>query len=103
MLTDYPTVRYRNGIPITTFPLATVPVGWLIGGAAFWFLLRSLGDPDPSAIPYLGGVTDVGAIVGGVLGGAGHLRRAIDAVGGFADVVGLVRHNIKRIQDWGTM
>ena len=43
--------------------LAYYCLTWLIGGAAFWFLLRSLGDPALASIPYLGGVTDVGAIV----------------------------------------
>jgi glycosyltransferase 2 family protein len=37
---------------------------WLIGGAALWFLLRSVGgDPAASTIPFLGGVSAVGAIV----------------------------------------
>jgi glycosyltransferase 2 family protein len=37
---------------------------WLVGGAALWFLLRSLGgDPSVVDIPYLGGVAAVGAIV----------------------------------------
>jgi len=37
---------------------------WLVGGAAIFFLLRSLGgDPSVSDIPYLGGVAAVSAIV----------------------------------------
>jgi uncharacterized membrane protein YbhN (UPF0104 family) len=37
---------------------------WPLGGAALFFLLRSVGgDPDVSAIPYLGGTAAVGAIV----------------------------------------
>jgi glycosyltransferase 2 family protein len=37
---------------------------WLIGGFAVYFLLRSLGtDPGLRTIPYLGGVSAVGAIV----------------------------------------
>ena len=37
---------------------------WLIGGCAVYFLLRSLGtDPGLRTIPYLGGVSAVGAIV----------------------------------------
>jgi hypothetical protein len=37
---------------------------WLIGGLAVYFLLRSLGsDPGLETIPYLGGVSAVGAIV----------------------------------------
>ncbi len=30
MLTDYPTIAYRNGIPLTTLPIASVPVGGTI-------------------------------------------------------------------------
>jgi hypothetical protein len=37
---------------------------WLVGGIAVYFMLRSLGsDPGLSVIPYLGGVSAVGAIV----------------------------------------
>jgi glycosyltransferase 2 family protein len=37
---------------------------WPLGGAAMFFLLRSVGgDPAVSSIPYLGGVSAVGAIV----------------------------------------
>ena len=37
---------------------------WLLGGIAVYFMLRSVGsDPGLSAIPYLGGVSAVGAIV----------------------------------------
>ncbi|HST16808.1 MAG TPA: lysylphosphatidylglycerol synthase transmembrane domain-containing protein [Gaiellaceae bacterium] len=37
---------------------------WLVGGLAVYFLLRSLGsDPGLETIPYLGGVSAVGAIV----------------------------------------
>jgi uncharacterized membrane protein YbhN (UPF0104 family) len=37
---------------------------WLIGGAAVYFMLRSVGaDPGLSTIPYLGGTSAVGAIV----------------------------------------
>jgi uncharacterized membrane protein YbhN (UPF0104 family) len=37
---------------------------WLIGGLAVYFMLRSVGaDPGISTIPYLGGVSAVGAIV----------------------------------------
>jgi hypothetical protein len=37
---------------------------WLIGGLAVYFLLRSLGsDPGLETIPYLGGVSAIGAIV----------------------------------------
>jgi hypothetical protein len=37
---------------------------WLVGGAALFFLLRSVGgEPDVTAIPFLGGTAAVGAIV----------------------------------------
>jgi uncharacterized membrane protein YbhN (UPF0104 family) len=37
---------------------------WLIGGAALWLLLKSVGaDPDPISIVFLGGTAAVGAIV----------------------------------------
>jgi uncharacterized membrane protein YbhN (UPF0104 family) len=37
---------------------------WLIGGAALWFLLRSVGgDPTVGSIAFLGGTSAVGAIV----------------------------------------
>ena len=37
---------------------------WPLGGAALFFLLRSVGgDPDVTAIPFLGGTSAVGAIV----------------------------------------
>ena len=37
---------------------------WLIGGIAVYFFLRSLGsDPGISSIPFLGGVSAVGATV----------------------------------------
>ncbi len=37
---------------------------WPLGGAAMWFMLRSVGgDPSLSSIPFLGGVSAVGAIV----------------------------------------
>jgi glycosyltransferase 2 family protein len=37
---------------------------WLIGGVAVYFMLRSVGsDPGLATIPYLGGVSAVGAIV----------------------------------------
>ena len=37
---------------------------WLVGGIAVYFLLRSLGsNPGLATIPFLGGVSAVGAIV----------------------------------------
>jgi uncharacterized membrane protein YbhN (UPF0104 family) len=55
-----PTLRYRTTLAI----LAFYGVTWPLGGAALFFLLRSVGgDPDVSAIPFLGGATAVGAIV----------------------------------------
>jgi hypothetical protein len=44
--------------------LAYYCLTWLVGGAAIYFLLRSLGgDPSLTDIPYLGGVAAVSAIV----------------------------------------
>ncbi len=44
--------------------LAYYSFSWLVGGLAVFFMLRSVGgDPDPSSIPFLGGVSAVGAIV----------------------------------------
>jgi uncharacterized membrane protein YbhN (UPF0104 family) len=44
--------------------LAYYSVSWVVGGAALFFLLRSVdAGTDPTAIPYLGGVSAVGAIV----------------------------------------
>ena len=54
-----PPLPWRTALGVLAYYCLT----WLIGGCAFWFLLRSLGDPPLSAIPYLGGATDVGAIV----------------------------------------
>jgi glycosyltransferase 2 family protein len=37
---------------------------WIVGGVALWFLVRSVGAaPSASTIPFLGGVSAVGAIV----------------------------------------
>jgi hypothetical protein len=36
---------------------------WLLAGVALFFLARSVGNPPVSSIPYLGGVSAVGAIV----------------------------------------
>ena len=36
---------------------------WLLAGLALFFLARSVGNPPVSSIPYLGGVSAVGAIV----------------------------------------
>jgi uncharacterized membrane protein YbhN (UPF0104 family) len=55
-----PTLRYRTTLAV----LAFYGVTWPLGGAALFFLLRSVGgDPDVAAIPFLGGATAVGAIV----------------------------------------
>ncbi len=56
---------------VPELPLSTMFVllvyysfSWLVGGLALFLLLRSVGgDPDPAAIPFLGGVSAVGAIV----------------------------------------
>ena len=50
--------------PITMLLLLFYCGTWLIGGIAVYFLLRSLGsDPGLATIPFLGGVSAVGAIV----------------------------------------
>jgi glycosyltransferase 2 family protein len=36
---------------------------WVLGGLGFWFIIRSVADPPASSIPFLGGVSAVGAIV----------------------------------------
>ena len=36
---------------------------WLLAGTGLYFLAASVGNPHPSEIPYLGGVSAVGAIV----------------------------------------
>ena len=38
-------------------------VTWLIGGLGLYFLIRSVGGPPLSAIPFLGGTAAIGAIV----------------------------------------
>jgi uncharacterized membrane protein YbhN (UPF0104 family) len=50
--------------PLTVLLLLFYCGTWLLGGIAVYFLLRSLGsDPGVSTIPFLGGVSAVGAIV----------------------------------------
>jgi glycosyltransferase 2 family protein len=50
--------------PITIVLLLFYCATWIIGGTAVYCLLRSLGsDPGLATIPYLGGVSAVGAIV----------------------------------------
>ncbi len=57
---DVPPLRYRTMLGL----LAYYSVSWVVGGAAVYFLLRSVdADTAASAIPYLGGVSAVGAIV----------------------------------------
>jgi uncharacterized membrane protein YbhN (UPF0104 family) len=36
---------------------------WVLGGVGFWFIIRSVADPPFTSIPFLGGVSAVGAIV----------------------------------------
>jgi len=51
-------------VPLTMLVLLFYCGTWLIGGIAVYFFLRSLGsDPGLAAIPFLGGVSAVGAIV----------------------------------------
>ncbi len=55
-----PALPYRTMAGLLAFYAGT----WLVGGAALFFLLRSVGgDPVVSSIPYLGGTAAVGAIV----------------------------------------
>ena len=35
----------------------------MLGGVGFWFVIRSVADPPVRSIPFLGGVSAVGAIV----------------------------------------
>jgi uncharacterized membrane protein YbhN (UPF0104 family) len=55
-----PALRYRTTLGLLAFYGLT----WPLGGVALFFLLRSVGgDPEISAIPFLGGTSAVGAIV----------------------------------------
>jgi hypothetical protein len=57
---DVPALPFRTMLGVLAFYTLT----WPLGGLALFFLLRSVGgDPDPWAIPFLGGATAVGAIV----------------------------------------
>ena len=58
--TQVPVLPYRTTLAVLAFYGLT----WPLGGLALFFLLRSVGgDPDPAAIPFLGGASAVGAIV----------------------------------------
>jgi len=55
-----PALRLRTVLGLVLFYSFT----WIVGGAALFFLLRSVGgDPDLVSIPFLGGTSAVGAIV----------------------------------------
>ena len=55
-----PVLAYRRMLALVTFYAFT----WLVGGAALFFLLRSVGGhPAVSDVAYLGGTAAVGAIV----------------------------------------
>jgi uncharacterized membrane protein YbhN (UPF0104 family) len=57
---DLPPLSYPTLLGLLAYYCFT----WLVGGAALFFLLRSLGgDPSLVDIPYLGGIAAVGAIV----------------------------------------
>jgi uncharacterized membrane protein YbhN (UPF0104 family) len=57
---DLPPLRWRQLLELLAFYSFT----WLIGGAGLLFIVRSVGVDAPlSAIPFLGGVSAVGAIV----------------------------------------
>ncbi len=50
--------------PVTIMLLLFYCATWLVGGLAVWFMLRSLGaDLALTTVPFLGGVSAVGAIV----------------------------------------
>ena len=53
------------GLPVRTTLalLAYYSATWVVGGAALFFLVRSVADPPASSIPFLGGTSAVGAIV----------------------------------------
>jgi uncharacterized membrane protein YbhN (UPF0104 family) len=58
--TSVPALRYRTTLGLLGFYACT----WPLGGVALFFLLRAVGgDPDVTAIPFLGGTSAVGAIV----------------------------------------
>ena len=57
--TEAPALPYRTMLGLTGFYALT----WIVGGAALFFLLRSVGgEPEIASIPYLGGTAAVGAI-----------------------------------------
>jgi glycosyltransferase 2 family protein len=57
---EVPALPYRTMVYLLVYYSFT----WLVGGAALYFLIRSVGDdPGVAAIPFLGGVSAVGAIV----------------------------------------
>jgi uncharacterized membrane protein YbhN (UPF0104 family) len=56
---EFPPLPWRTLLGVLVFYGST----WLVGGAAVFFLLRSVGgDPEVTDIPYLGGVSAVAAI-----------------------------------------
>jgi uncharacterized membrane protein YbhN (UPF0104 family) len=54
-----PRIRERVLVGLVAYYCLT----WLLAGVALFFLARSVGNPPVSSIPYLGGVSAVGAIV----------------------------------------
>jgi uncharacterized membrane protein YbhN (UPF0104 family) len=57
---DVASLPTRTALELVGFYALT----WPLGGAALFFLARSVGgDPDPTSIPFLGGASAVGAIV----------------------------------------
>jgi glycosyltransferase 2 family protein len=57
---EVPALPYRTMVYLLVYYSFT----WLVGGAALYFLIRSVGeDPGISVIPFLGGTSAVGAIV----------------------------------------
>jgi uncharacterized membrane protein YbhN (UPF0104 family) len=56
---EVPAVSQRLMLALVAYYSAT----WLLAGTGLYFLAASVGNPHPSDIPYLGGVSAVGAIV----------------------------------------
>jgi len=54
-----PVLSLRATLALLAYYCAT----WVLGGVGFWFVIRSVADPPLRSIPFLGGVSAVGAIV----------------------------------------
>jgi uncharacterized membrane protein YbhN (UPF0104 family) len=56
---DVPALSYARSLVLVAYYCVT----WLIGGVALWFIVKAVGNPSATAIPFLGGAAAVGAIV----------------------------------------